>query len=100
MGYKDEDGNRLWIKFLDTAGQKGTGKWTGINALDFGIPLTLITESVFARCVSAFKDQRVAASQLFGKTVGKVEGDKKNGLKRCVKRYWHQKSFLTHKALC
>ena len=76
LGYKDEDGNRLVDKILDTAGQKGTGKWTGINALDFGIPLTLITESVFARCVSAFKDQRVAASQLFGKTVGKVEGDK------------------------
>ena len=76
LGYKDEDGNRLVDKILDTAGQKGTGKWTGINALDFGIPLTLITESVFARCVSAFKDQRVAASQLFGKTIGKVEGDK------------------------
>ena len=59
LGYKDEDGNRLVDKILDTAGQKGTGKWTGINALDFGIPLTLITESVFARCVSAFKDQRV-----------------------------------------
>jgi len=77
LGYKDEDGNRLVDKILDTAGQKGTGKWTGINALDFGIPLTLITESVFARCVSAFKDQRVAASQLFGKTIGKVDGDKK-----------------------
>ena len=77
LGYKDEDGSRLVDKILDTAGQKGTGKWTGINALDFGIPLTLITESVFARCVSAFKDQRVAASQLFGKTIGKVEGDKK-----------------------
>lgn len=48
----------------------------GINALDFGIPLTLITESVFARCVSSFKDQRVAANQLFNKTVTPVEGDK------------------------
>ncbi|MGC8074107.1 NADP-dependent phosphogluconate dehydrogenase, partial [Salmonella enterica] len=63
-------------KILDTAGQKGTGKWTGINALDFGIPLTLITESVFARCVSSFKEQRVQASRLFNKVVGKVEGDK------------------------
>ena len=63
-------------KILDTAGQKGTGKWTGINALDFGIPLTLITESVFARCVSSFKEQRVQASRLFNKVVRKVEGDK------------------------
>jgi len=77
VGLSDDECNRLVDKILDTAGQKGTGKWTGINALDFGIPLTLITESVFARCVSAFKDQRVAASQLFGKTVGKVEGNKK-----------------------
>ncbi|EPE64766.1 decarboxylating NADP(+)-dependent phosphogluconate dehydrogenase, partial [Pasteurella multocida] len=76
LGYKDEDGSRLVDKILDTAGQKGTGKWTGINALDFGIPLTLITESVFARCVSSFKEQRVQASRLFNKVVGKVEGDK------------------------
>lgn len=79
LAYKDEDGEPLVEKILDTAGQKGTGKWTGINALDFGIPLTLITESVFARCVSAFKDQRVAASRLFNKEIGKVEGDKKYG---------------------
>ena len=76
LACRDEEGEFVIDRILDTAGQKGTGKWTGINALDFGIPLTLITESVFARCVSAFKDQRVAASQLFGKTVGKVEGDK------------------------
>lgn len=50
LGYKDEDGEALVEKILDTAGQKGTGKWTGINALDMGIPLTLITESVFSRC--------------------------------------------------
>ena len=77
LGYKDASGEPLVEKILDTAGQKGTGKWTGINALDFGIPLTLITESVFARCVSSFKDQRVAANQLFGKTITPVEGDKK-----------------------
>ena len=100
LGYKDVDGQPLVEKILDTAGQKGTGKWTGINALDFGIPLTLITESVFARCVSSFKDQRVAANQLFGKTIAPVEGDKKYGLKQCVKHYWRQKLFLTHKALC
>jgi len=77
LGYKDEDGEPLVEKILDTAGQKGTGKWTGINALDLGIPLTLITESVFARCLSALKDQRVAAEAEFGKTIQPVEGDKK-----------------------
>ncbi|NAW68318.1 decarboxylating NADP(+)-dependent phosphogluconate dehydrogenase [Vibrio sp. V27_P1S3P104] len=76
LGYKDQDGQPLVEKILDTAGQKGTGKWTGINALDMGIPLTLITESVFSRCLSALKDQRVAAEQLFTKTIAPVEGDK------------------------
>ncbi|MGC9422792.1 decarboxylating NADP(+)-dependent phosphogluconate dehydrogenase [Vibrio sp.] len=76
LGYKDQDGQPLVEKILDTAGQKGTGKWTGINALDMGIPLTLITESVFSRCLSALKDQRVAAEQLFAKAITPVEGDK------------------------
>ena len=76
LGFKDENGEPLVEKILDTAGQKGTGKWTGINALDLGIPLTLITESVFARCVSAFKEQRTEAAKLFNKTVKPVEGSK------------------------
>ncbi|ASG02217.1 decarboxylating NADP(+)-dependent phosphogluconate dehydrogenase [Vibrio anguillarum] len=76
LGYKDEDGEALVEKILDTAGQKGTGKWTGINALDMGIPLTLITESVFSRCLSALKDQRVAAEALFGKSNMQIDGDK------------------------
>jgi len=66
LAYKDSDGLPLVDKILDTAGQKGTGKWTGINALDLGIPLTLISEAVFARCVSAFKQQRETAAALFG----------------------------------
>ena len=77
LGYRDEDGEPLVEKILDTAGQKGTGKWTGINALDLGIPLTLITESVFARCLSSLKEQRVEAEALFGKTIAKVDGDKR-----------------------
>ena len=76
LAYKDENGEPLVEKILDTAGQKGTGKWTGINALDMGIPLTLISESVFARCISSFKDQRVAASKLFPYTTQKVDGDR------------------------
>jgi 6-phosphogluconate dehydrogenase len=61
---KDEDGQPLINKILDTAGQKGTGKWTAISALDLGQPVTLIGESVFARCLSALKDERVAASKI------------------------------------
>ncbi|SEC06653.1 decarboxylating NADP(+)-dependent phosphogluconate dehydrogenase [Terriglobus roseus] len=63
---KDEDGKPMVDKILDTAGQKGTGKWTAINALDLGQPVTLIGESVFARCLSSLKEERVAASKVFG----------------------------------
>jgi 6-phosphogluconate dehydrogenase len=61
---KDEDGKPLVDKILDTAGQKGTGKWTGISALDLGMPVTLIGEAVFARCLSSLKDERVAAANV------------------------------------
>ena len=77
LAYKDEGGEPLVEKILDTAGQKGTGKWTGINALDLGIPLTLISEAVFARCVSSLKEQRTQNSKLFGQKVFPVDGDKK-----------------------
>jgi 6-phosphogluconate dehydrogenase len=61
---KDEDGQPMVDKILDTAGQKGTGKWTVISALDLGQPVTLIGESVFARCLSALKEERVEASKV------------------------------------
>ena len=77
LAYKDEDGLPLVHKILDTAGQKGTGKWTGINALDLGIPLTLIGESVFARCLSAQKSERVMAAQVLPKRTKNFSGDKK-----------------------
>ena len=64
LAYKDEDGEPLVDRILDTAGQKGTGKWTGVAALDLGIPLTLIGEAVFSRCLSAIKGERVIASGL------------------------------------
>ncbi len=76
LGYKNQDGSRFIDCILDSAGQKGTGKWTGINALEFGIPLTLITESVFARCLSSYKEQRIAAAKLFTKKTTPVAGDK------------------------
>jgi len=74
---KDEDGQPLVDKILDTAGQKGTGKWTVISALDTGQPVTLIGESVFARCLSALKDERVAASKvLLGPAATTIAGDR------------------------
>jgi 6-phosphogluconate dehydrogenase len=77
FGKKDEDGQPMVDKILDTAGQKGTGKWTAISALDMGMPVTLIGESVFARCLSAIKDERVRASKLLeGPKAGKWTGDK------------------------
>ncbi len=78
LGYKDEDGQPLIDKILDTAGQKGTGKWTGMNALELGIPLTLIAESVFARCLSAQKDERVIAAEILPKPTGKFTGKKQD----------------------
>ena len=63
LGYRDEEGNAVIDLILDTAGQKGTGKWTAIAALDEGQPLTLIGEAVFARCLSALKEERVRASK-------------------------------------
>jgi 6-phosphogluconate dehydrogenase len=76
LGYK-ENGEALVEKILDTAGQKGTGKWTGVAALDLGVPLTLIGEAVFARCLSAQKDERVAASKVLKGPKPSFSGDKK-----------------------
>lgn len=78
FGFHDEDGQLLVDKILDVAGQKGTGKWTVINALDLGVPLTLISEAVFARCLSAMKEQRVAASTLLKGPNIKFEGDRES----------------------
>lgn len=77
LGFKDEDGEPLVEKILDTAGQKGTGKWTGVAALDQGVPLTLIGEAVFARCLSAMKDERVEASKVLTGPKPNFTGDKK-----------------------
>ncbi|SKB27748.1 6-phosphogluconate dehydrogenase [Parapedobacter luteus] len=76
LAFKDEDGLPLVDKILDTAGQKGTGKWTGTVALELGVPLTLIAESVFARCLSALKDERVAASKVLQGPLPSFDGDR------------------------
>ncbi|MBN1457773.1 MAG: decarboxylating NADP(+)-dependent phosphogluconate dehydrogenase [Sedimentisphaerales bacterium] len=77
LGYKDEDGNAVIDLILDTAGQKGTGKWTAIAALDVGQPLTLIGEAVFARCLSALKEKRTVASKVLSGPKKTFSGDKK-----------------------
>ncbi len=77
LAFNDEDGTPLVEKILDTAGQKGTGKWTGISALDMGIPVTLIGEAVFARCLSALKEDRVKASKVLNGPGKSFTGDKK-----------------------
>jgi len=81
LAYKDTDGAPLVDKILDTAGQKGTGKWTGVIALDLGVPLTLISEAVFSRCLSSQKAERVQASGLISGPAIKFEGDKKAFIK-------------------
>jgi 6-phosphogluconate dehydrogenase len=82
MYFNDDDGTPLVEKILDQAGQKGTGKWTAINALDLGMPVTLIAESVLARCLSALKAERTKAStklEYVGRTT-KFEGNRKEFL--------------------
>jgi 6-phosphogluconate dehydrogenase len=76
LGYKDEDGNEVIDLILDTAGQKGTGKWTAIEALNLGQPLTLIGEAVFARCLSALKEERLKASKVLKKRKATFRGNK------------------------
>ncbi|KAL8621605.1 hypothetical protein ACOMHN_036838 [Nucella lapillus] len=77
LKYKDSDGKPLVEKIRDSAGQKGTGKWTAISSLDYGVPVTLIGEAVFARCLSSLKDERVKASKEFPAPSTKFSGDKK-----------------------
>ena len=76
LGYMDEVGEPLVEKILDAAGQKGTGRWTAVNALELGIPLTLIGEAVLARALSALKEERVAASKVLTGPEARFKGDK------------------------
>src|SRR5664280_1573241 len=81
LAHKDEEGKEVVDLILDAAGQKGTGKWTVVAALDDGMPLTLIGEAVFARCLSAIKEERVAASQEIKGKVSTFKGDKQKFVK-------------------
>ena len=91
LGYKDENGERTVDFILDTAGQKGTGKWTVISALDQGQPLTLIGEAVFARCLSAVKQERVKASKIYPREIKKYDGDKKEFIEKIRKALYASK---------
>ncbi len=76
LGFRDADGAPLVDKILDTAGQKGTGRWTVITALHEGVPLTLIGEAVFARCLSSMKDERAKAAEAFPHRIPPFAGDR------------------------
>lgn len=78
---KDSDGSPLLSKILDAAGQKGTGKWTATDALDNGTPLTLITEAVFARALSARKQERVNAGNIYDKIVRPIGVEREQAIK-------------------
>lgn len=92
LRYKDEDGSPLVEKILDTAGQKGTGKWAGIASLEFGVPLTLIAEAVYARLLSAAKDQRLVAAEILGESKGTAfSGDKKSFIDKLGKALYAAK---------
>ena len=95
LGYKDEKGEITLNSILDTAGQKGTGKWTAVAALDEGIPLTLIGEAVFARCLSAMKGERVKASMLFEKDIPAFEGDKAAFIE-CIRKALYASKIISY----
>src|SRR6476620_588179 len=93
FGKKDEEtGKPLIDVILDTAGQKGTGKWTSQNALDLGVPLSIITESVFARFISAMKEERVNESKLLkGPKRRTLEGKKEKFIEAVRKALYFSK---------
>jgi 6-phosphogluconate dehydrogenase len=94
---KDEDGAPMIDKILDTAGQKGTGKWTAISALDLGMPVTLIGESVFARCLSALKDERVKASKILsGPEKTKIPAEHKTDFIEEVRRALYCSKMISY----
>ncbi|EPQ12207.1 6-phosphogluconate dehydrogenase, decarboxylating [Myotis brandtii] len=92
LKFQDSDGAHLLPKIRDSAGQKGTGKWTAISALEYGVPVTLIGEAVFARCLSSLKDERIQASkQLKGPQKTQFNGDKKSFLEDIRKALYASK---------
>ncbi|KAK9501100.1 hypothetical protein O3M35_002212 [Rhynocoris fuscipes] len=96
LKYKDADGEPLLDKIRDSAGQKGTGKWTAITALDLGVPVTLIGESVFARCLSSLVDERaIASGKLKGPNNCVYKGDKKKFLE-CIRQALYASKIVSY----
>jgi 6-phosphogluconate dehydrogenase len=94
---KDDDGQPMIDKILDTAGQKGTGKWTAISALELGMPVTLIGESVFARCLSALKEERTRASRVLqGPKPDKISSDLKQDFIEGVRRALYCSKMISY----
>src|ERR1044071_3849733 len=91
LAFKDTDGQALVDKILDTAGQKGTGKWTVISSQDLGIPITLIAEAVYSRCISALKSERVAAAKKLKGPAPKIKGDHKEFIESIRKALYASK---------
>jgi 6-phosphogluconate dehydrogenase len=91
LRFKDEDGAPLVDHILDRAGQKGTGKWTVIGAMDLGIPLTMISEAVFTRSLSALKDERVVASKAISGPDSRFTGDRNEFTDDLAKAVWASK---------
>ncbi|EFA83044.1 6-phosphogluconate dehydrogenase [Heterostelium album PN500] len=95
FGKKEENGQYVVDNILDSAGQKGTGKWTAINALDLGVPVTLIGEAVFARCLSSLKDQRVSAAKILPGPVASEAHNNFKGDKKQFIEYIRQALFAS-----
>ena len=91
LAFKDQDGQPLVDKILDTAGQKGTGKWTSVVSLDLGIPLTLVSEAVFARCLSAMKEERLQASKVLHGPLPAYAGDRQAFIRELGKALYASK---------
>ncbi|MBQ9552256.1 MAG: decarboxylating NADP(+)-dependent phosphogluconate dehydrogenase, partial [Clostridia bacterium] len=90
-----ENGEVTVEKILDRAGQKGTGKWTSITALDEGIPLTLISEAVFARCLSAQKDERMTAARLYAREIPAFTGDRAAFIE-CIRKALYASKIVSY----
>ena len=95
LSRKDEDGAPIVEHILDTAGQKGTGKWTAIAALDEGVPLTLIGEAVFSRCLSAMKEERVQAAKALGAPVIAFDGDRDKMIE-CIRQALYASKIISY----
>ena len=95
LGYRDEKGEITVEHILDTAGQKGTGKWTAIAALEEGVPLTLIGEAVFARCLSARKEERLRASEIFPRQLPAFEGDRA-AFVECIRKALYASKIVSY----